>query len=146
MSNPKFQKVRSVTQSVLKIANGQPRYVFALAPMYQGEKIDDKKEPAILLPVVDMETGEEGVVICPAVLQSELVKAYGVDGYVAKGFELVKTRDPEKKYNHVAISEVAAPDDFKPPAAPKPAAAAIKAAADTISAAIAAKSKGTGKK
>ena len=140
--NPAFKKLRSVTQTVIKIAKGQPRYLFILGPMFKGEKIDDQKDAATLLPVVDMETGEEGVLIAPFVLQTELVKAYGVDGYVSKGFEVTISRDPERRYNHVGVDEVAPPDDFTPPAAPKNSPASIKAAADEITAAIEAKSSG----
>lgn len=132
-----FKKIRSVTQSVLKLENGQARYVFVLAPMHMGEKIDSDKDEAILLPVVDMETGEEGIVIAPSILQNELVKSYGATGYVAKAFEIVKSRpDMKVKYNHVSICEVAPKDDFTPPAAPVPNPAMIKAAFDKISADI----------
>jgi hypothetical protein len=140
-----FKKIRSVTQTVLKLENGQARNVYVLAPMYQGEKIDTK-EPAILLPVADLETGETGVIIAPAVLQTELVKNYDVAGYVTKSFEILKTRDMSVKYNHVAISEISPGDDFTPPAAPVLAPAAVKAASDRISEAIAAKAVPAGAK
>lgn len=137
-----FKKIRSVTQTVLKLENGQARNVFVLAPMYQGEKIDTK-EPAILLPVVDLETGETGVIIAPAVLQTELVKTYGAMGYVGKAFEILKTRDMAVKYNHVAICEIAPGDEFTQPPAPVLAPAAVKAAADRITEAIEAKGAAT---
>lgn len=138
-SNPAFKVVRSVTQTVLKLEKGQPRYLYALAPMYLGEKLDKDKEAATLLPVCDMETGEVGIVIAPTILQLELVRSYGGTDYVGKAFELVISRDPNVKYNHVSIAEVAPLDDFKPPPAPKPAAEAMKAAADKIAAKLAEK-------
>lgn len=133
----KFQRVRAVTQSVLKLPTGQSRYLYLIDPMTVGKKIDDKKEPATLCHAVDMETGEEGVIICPMVLQKELNENYPGESYVGKGFEISKTRDPEKKYNHVSISEVAVPDDFTPP----PSSAALAAAASASAPATGSKSK-----
>lgn len=143
-SNPAFKKIRSVTVTLLKLENNQPRYLYVTAPMFMGEKIDAKKDAAILLPVVDMETGEEGNVIAPAILQGELVKTYGGAEYVGKGFEVTKSRDPSVKYNHVSISEVGLPDEFKPPVAPQHSPASIAAAAEHIAANIAAKTETAG--
>lgn len=123
----KFKRIRNVTLPVLKLGLGQPRFLYILGPMKEGPKLDDKKEPAILIHAADMETGEEGNVIAPAILRKELTEGYPGDGYVDRGFEVTKTRDPEKKYNHVSIAEVAVPDDFVPPATD----AALAAEADS---------------
>ena len=112
-----FKKIRQVTLPVLKLEKGVPRYLFILSPMYVGDKLEEQKDAATLVHSVDMETGEEGLVICPSVMQSELLKNYPDDSYVRKGFEIVVTRGPAgKNYNLVTISEVAPPDDFDPPA------------------------------
>jgi hypothetical protein len=114
-----FKKIKSVTLNVLKLEKGKPRYVFLLGPMFEGEKVGkDNKGPATLVHAVDMETGEEGLVICPTVMQNELIKNYPGESYAGKGFELVVTRDAEKGYNHVAMSEVAPPDDWQRPNIP----------------------------
>lgn len=127
MSDPKFARLRAVTLSVLKLEKGQPRFLYFIGPMHKGKKIDDQKEPATLIHAMDMETGEEGVVIVPTVMQKELIENYPDESYVGKGFEVTITRDMEKKYNHVAISEVSVPDDFTPPSSK----AALDAAAAT---------------
>jgi hypothetical protein len=116
MANPKFTKVRAVTLSVLKLAKGQPRYFYFQSAMYKGKQIDDKKEAATLIHAIDLETGEDGVIIAPMVMQKELNEAYPGEAYRGRCFEVVITRDPEKKYNHVGISEVSQPEDFTPPA------------------------------
>lgn len=111
-----FQKIRQVTLPVLKLEKGKPRYLFVLAPMTVGKKIDDQKEAATVMHAVDMESGEEGLVIVPTVMQKELNESYPNGSYVRKGFEVILTRVPEKRYNIVSICEVAPPDDFVPPA------------------------------
>lgn len=131
---PKFARLRAVSLSVLKFAKGQPRFVYFIGPMHEGKKVDDKKEPATLIHSVDMETGEEGLVIAPMVLQNELRAAYPDDGYVGRGFEVCVTRDAEKKYNHVSICEVAVPEGFVPP----PSQASLAASTTTTTAGAAA--------
>jgi len=115
----KFKRVRTITQSVLKLKPGQPRFFFLLKPMFLGKNIEEKKEAATLLHAVEMETGEEGLVIATTIMKKELQENYPGDSYVRKGFEFCITRaaDPAAgiKYNHVSLSEVAPPDDFVPP-------------------------------
>jgi hypothetical protein len=128
----KYKVLRAVTHAVLKLANGQPRAFYLIAPMYVGKEIaaaagQQARAPATLVHAVDIETGEEGVVICPMVMQKELNEAYPGETYVGRCFEILKTRDMEKKYNHVGITEIAPPDEFTPPAS----AAALAAAAPT---------------
>jgi hypothetical protein len=109
----KFQKIRSVTLNVIKLVPGQPRYLAFLGAMHVGKQIDDAKEPATLARVVDLDTGEEGQIICPTVLQQEMRGAYEGDSYVGKAFEIVTTKVPEKRYNLVSISEIAIPDEMQ---------------------------------
>jgi hypothetical protein len=107
-----FKKIRAVTQTVLKLEKTKPRFVFITGPMYLGEKLPNSTmEAATLMPCVDMESGEVGVVLAPAILQKELNKHYPGESYVNRGFEITTTRNAEKKYNHVSISEVSVPDE-----------------------------------
>jgi len=128
----KYTVIKAVTQAVLKLAKGQPRAFYLIGPMHLGKDIaapagQEPRKAATLVHSVDIETGEEGVVICPTIMQKELNEAYPGETYVGRCFEIVVTRDMEKKYNHVGITEIAPPDDFKPPAS----AAALAAAAPT---------------
>ena len=107
-----FQRKKAVTLPVLKMTPGKPRWIAILSPMALGKKVDDQKEPAMLVRAVDMVTGEEGQFVCPKVLQNELQEAYG-EGYVGRGFEITYTRVPEKKYNLVSIIEVTVPDNIQ---------------------------------
>lgn len=111
--NSKFARVRAVTLAVLKLdaKGGTPRYILALGPMRESESVDKDKGPATVMHALDMETGEEGIVICPTVLRQELNKVYPGEGYVGKGFEIVLTRVPDKRYNIPTITEVAVPEE-----------------------------------
>jgi hypothetical protein len=138
----KFARVRTITQAVLKLKPGTPRFFYFCAPMFQGKKIDDKKEAATLIRSVDMETGEEGVLILSTIMKKELIENYPGDTYAGKGFEvcITKAADPAAgvKYNHVSLAQVALQDDFVPPAAEQGETASEAAAAN---AAVATKAK-----
>lgn len=118
---PKFTKLRQVTLPVLKLKPNTERYVYFIGPMHIGETIEakakdgapakPKKEPATIAHALDMETGEEGIVICAAMLKGELNKHYPGERYVGRGFSISQTRIPDKDYNQVTICEVAVPDD-----------------------------------
>lgn len=108
----KFKRVCALTLPVLKLEKGKTRYLAFLGAMHTGKAIGDKPA-ATLLHSLDMETGEEGTVIVPAVMQSELNDGYPGDAYVGRGFEVTITRVPEKRYNLVSIAEVTIPDDVQ---------------------------------
>lgn len=107
----KFVKLRQVTLPALKLVKGTPRYIKTVRAMYLGEKIDGDvdRKAATLLHSIDLETGEEGVVICPSVLVSELNRNYPGDSYVGRCFEVIISRRPEKEYNDVSLAEIEAP-------------------------------------
>lgn len=152
----KFTKLRTVTLGVLKLRPNQPRIVFIGTPMYQAKKIDAKKEAAIIVRGLDLESGEEGIIMCSAVMRSELFDQYGATGYVGKVFEVVVTKGADRSgdnpvaYNHVSITELGAPDDFKAPKFDAPDPATVKAALAVIEGAAkaraAAAEAGSGKK
>lgn len=121
----KFAKLRQVTLGVLKLSPKEPRYLCIVDAMHVSADIAPdapakdsdkpaakKKEPATVAHALDMETGEEGVLICSAMLRSQLQREYPGDGYVGRGFELVSTKVPDKAYNVVSITEVEVPDDI----------------------------------
>lgn len=116
-----FTKLRQVTLGVLKLSPKEPRYIYIVAPMHVSADIapdapakegaPKKKEPATVAHALDMQTGEEGVLICSAMLKSQLQREYPGDGYVGRGFEFTSTKVPDKAYNIVSIAEVDVPDD-----------------------------------
>jgi hypothetical protein len=100
-----FKVKKNVTVALFKLVPGEDNFFHVQGSMHIGEKIGDR-EPATLMHVINMQTGEEGQIICPTILQKELAKQYENDTYVGKRFWLRITRVPEKKYNMVEISEL----------------------------------------
>jgi hypothetical protein len=117
----KFQKLRQITLPVLKMSPGKMRYVAFIGPMHVGRELKGgknvdpskpKKEPAVVAHCLDMETGEEGTLICAAMLRSELDDNYPGGAYVGRGFEISHTRTPDRDYNIVSVCEVSVPDNI----------------------------------
>lgn len=116
-----FKRIRSITLSVLKLTPGTPRFFYLNGPIFTGKAIASQNMAAPeMVKAIDLETGEEGVVILSTAMHKELREAYPGEGYAGRCFELCITRAADKaagiKYNHVSVSEVSAPDGFEPPA------------------------------
>lgn len=106
-----FKVKGAVTLPVLKLAASVQRFVYFDGPMHVGKDTGQvmngkKMEPATVANVTDMETGEQGVLICATVMAGELRNAYPDDSYVGKGFALTLIKVPEKKYNMYEILEI----------------------------------------
>jgi hypothetical protein len=104
-----IERIKSVTLAVLRIVPGTVYYVKIVSPIKVGEKIDDKKEPAEICEVIDMETGEHRTLVTSTVMRKELTKAYPADAYVGKFFELSQSRREGKNYNDVSLCEIGDP-------------------------------------
>lgn len=114
----KFARLKSVTLPVLKLADETPVYVKVTGVMFEGKEqkpvIDAKTgkpaaamEPATLLPVINLETGEVAQIIAGAVLEGILTDEYKDGAYVGKGFEIVKHAKREgKRYNTYSVFEI----------------------------------------
>lgn len=116
----KYTRTKAVTLPVFKLIDETPVYVKITAAMFEGKEqkpqVDkDGKpkaamEPATLLPVVNVETGEVGQIIAGAVLEGILTDSYPNDGYVGKAFEIVKhAKKDGKRYNTYSVFEIEAP-------------------------------------
>ncbi len=106
-----FKVKGAVTLPVIKLAAGVQRFVFFDGPMHigkdTGQVMNGKKmEPATVANVTDLETGEQGVLICATVLAGELRGAYPDDSYIGKRFAIRLIKVPEKKYNMYEILEI----------------------------------------
>jgi len=107
---PKFKVVKNVTLPILKKEDGKEIFVQATGPIYRGKEIkatgDKKMEPADLMPVVDLTTGEEMLLIANAVLKGTLEEEYPDNGYVGKSFSILQTKVPGKRYKNFTIKEI----------------------------------------
>ena len=103
----KFVRTKMVTVPVIKFVPDVPKFVRIENAIYTGKKVEEKKEPARIAHVVDLETGEEGLMIVGKVLEGTLDEMYPDNKYVGKCFEIVNHGvRAEKKYNTYSISEV----------------------------------------
>lgn len=110
---PKRKKL--LTVPVLKLIQDQTRYVRITDKMHLGKEQKAKgeekaKEPAMLAPVVNLETGEECQIILSAVIKSVLNDEYPGDKYVGHCFSITKrARVQGKQYNPFDIEEIEDP-------------------------------------
>lgn len=109
----KFARTKAVTLPVFKLADDVPVYLTATGEMYEGKEQKPAKagekpmEPATILPVVNVETGEVGQIIVGAVLEGILNETYPDGAYVGKSFEIVKHAKKEgKRYNTYSVFEI----------------------------------------
>lgn len=116
----KFTRMKAVTLPVMRLTEEVPVYVTVTGAMYEGKeqkptldkdgKPTKAMEPATILPVVDVETGEMGQIIAGAVLEGILNDTYKADSYVGKSFEFIKHAKREgKRYNTYSVYEIEAP-------------------------------------
>ena len=106
---------KHVTLPLFKWEDNKARYYKITSPIFIGKEINDKsagakkKEPAHLMNVVDLETGEEGQVIVATVLRGILTEEYPNDAYVGKGFAITQRKIPGKDYNGYGVDELVLP-------------------------------------
>lgn len=92
---PKVKRI--LTLPLIKFEVGKPLYLKMLDKIYRAKPIknptaeDAKKEPPLLVNVVDRQTGEMGQIILGAVLANLLHEDYPDDGYVGKTFAIELT-------------------------------------------------------
>lgn len=118
-----FEKVRAVTLPLFKIVPNAIIYVRSDSPMFIGKELKEskgnaekKKEPATLMKVTNLMTGEQGQIICGTVLRDIFNDEYPTDSYVGKCFSIEMHKVPGKDYNGYSVSEVRvkAPDTEAP--------------------------------
>lgn len=109
----KYNRTRAVTLPTFKLAEETPVYVKVTGAMHQSNatqrpgKDGKAMEPATILPVVNVETGEVTQIICGSVLKGILTETYPDDGYVGKSFEITKHAKAQgKRYNTYSVFEI----------------------------------------
>ncbi len=107
--------LKQVSQNLLKLRAGTVVHVKVPEKMAKAPPIkngDKKKEPPILLPVINLETSESQVIIVGAVLVDLLNDTYPKDGYVGRGFTIAvleKKGSGERTYNTYNVQEIEVP-------------------------------------
>lgn len=108
----KPERVAAVTVPALSFKNRTVAYVRfegELKLSDKVERVDDKRQPATVARVVNLEDGKPYDLIAPTLLVSALLK-YPV-GYVGKCFEIEVSKEkvPGKQYKEVACHEIKCP-------------------------------------
>lgn len=106
-----FKVVRKVTLPVLKISINKPYFVKIDDKIFQGKKLDndkkDNKEPAFLVNVTDLKSGEQGQIVLNKVLKETLLEEYPDESYVGLCFQIVKKpKDMGKDYHTFSLVEI----------------------------------------
>lgn len=113
----RFARTKSVTLPVFKVEEEVPLYLTVNGAMFVGKPIeaktgdDGKKgkpmEPATIMPVTNIDSGEMGQIIVNAALKSILEETYPKDAYVGKSFEVVKhAKKAGKRYHTFSVFEI----------------------------------------
>ena len=104
----KFKKKRRISQNQLKLQIGVPVYVQIEGTFHEGKKLDDKRDPATLAEVIDLETGENALIVVPSVVKSSIEEQYPNEKYVGLQFEIEKLQkdNPDKKYFPYRVTEI----------------------------------------
>jgi len=109
----KFQRTRTLTLPTLRLVDEVAVNVTATGLMHtstatQKPGKDGKvMEPATVLPVTDLETGEVTQIILGAVLKGILEETYPKDSYVGLSFEITKhAKATGKRYNTYSVFEI----------------------------------------
>lgn len=109
----KLKIVKRVTLPILKQRVGQPIFVKILEKMELSEsKGDDKKDPATVCKVYDLEHDHPAQIIVTAVTKSNLMESYPNDGYVGRFFKIELFAVEGKKYHQVELIEFDEPAGF----------------------------------
>ena len=99
----KYQRKKQLTRRALKMEYDKSYFVHSLGNVFKGEKIDDKKDPAMLWPVLDLDDGHEKYIVCGTLLQRALEE----NDHVGKNFEVIKhAPEQDKEYSTYSVYEI----------------------------------------
>ena len=102
--------VKNVTLPLLKKEDDTPIYIKSIGAIFKGKQVNgkdaEKMEPADLMNIINLETGEEMQVICNSVMKSTFNEEYPGDGYIGKCFRVTQMKVEGKRYKNYSIAEI----------------------------------------
>ena len=104
----KFKVKKNLTLPLLKPTIDTPFYVRIETPMTKS-KVKPKKgeEPPTVCEVTNLETGEQMIMICGAVIENTFMDEYEADSYVGRCFQITKHKiSGSQKFNAHTIIEI----------------------------------------
>lgn len=111
----KLAVVRNVTLPLLKQTDDQPYYIAIVSGIVQGKAVAQKKgetvmEPAKIMRVVNLQTGQECEMIANSVMQSTFEENYPDQSYVGKAFVVIRhAKQAGKRYHTYTVTEIENP-------------------------------------
>lgn len=108
----KFKVTKIITRPIIKMVKGVEYYLKFESTVFVGKKIvkpgEEDQPPAMLANVIQLDTGLEGQIIIPKVMQDLLAESYPDASYIGKCFAVTLTRVEGKRYNLVTMNEIEA--------------------------------------
>lgn len=107
-----YKEAKRLTLPVLKFEAGTPVAVKILEEMHLGKKTKGRgdkaqMEPATICEILELDTGENLIMICATVLKSQLEEHFPDKSYVGKGFKITKMEKREgRNYSEFDIVEL----------------------------------------
>lgn len=106
-TNVQFARKKAVTLPVFKQSLEESVFLKLESAIYTGKKIKEDEDPAQIINVTDLTTGEQFQYLVPTVVQEILNEQYPDNGYVNRGFEIIKhAKQSGKRYHGHTIFEV----------------------------------------
>jgi hypothetical protein len=114
LGDGEYEIERRVTRTVISQKDGEPLFVLFQEPAYTSD-VKQKKgnkdmDPARCANVINLETGEEHILIMNTVLESELNKAYPDNGYVGRAYAITRSTpeqgEGDRRYKVYKIIEL----------------------------------------
>lgn len=111
VSTFKFKKIKNVAVQMFKSEPNVTRYFLIDGPHFKGKEVAKATMGAPdILPVTDLETGEQGQFIIGKVLLELLHENYPDHAYVGKKFQVTPRKRADKKYNTYDFAEIETED------------------------------------
>lgn len=110
--NGKKFKVKQITRAVFQQVVGQTLTVQIVGKIFKSDRLENetaeqkKMEPPMMAEVLNLETGELGLIIMNEVLLREVRKRYPDDSYVGKYFGITMKAVNGKRYKNFVLFEL----------------------------------------
>lgn len=106
-----YKVKRAITLPLFKMTCDQAAHVKITSKMFVGKQIGDK-QPAVIMHIIDLDTGEAAEMIVNTVLKEILEEVFPADDYVGRGFQLTKhAKKTGKEYHTFSVTELDLGDD-----------------------------------
>ena len=116
-----FVRTKAITLPTFSFKKRTEAYVKCMSEIYLGQELDEvksdgtieKKAPAHLMKIIDLETTTPCEMIVPTLLLSTFTEKLDND-YVGRCFEIIVSAQPRegKRYKEVQVFEIKEPDNL----------------------------------